>query len=274
MRIGAGHFDHRIEISSGDELERLADRFNTMAGELALSQDRSERISRLKRFLAPQVAELVERSGQEALLDSSRTEVVVVFCDLRSFTAFASQADADEVMGLLRQYYEALGAIITRYEATVTNIAGDGLMMLLNAPMPMPDAARIGAEMAADMQWAVQDLILGWQARGYRIGFGIGLAKGTATVGRIGYEGRLDYTAIGSVVNLAARLCAGAANGQILIDAPTAAGLAGAVPVAALGAHQIKGFADGIAVYDIAWKQMSASSGPATAASRAARSGA
>jgi adenylate cyclase len=253
MRIGAGQFDHRIDISSGDELERLADRFNTMAGELALSQERSERIGRLKRFLAPQVAELVERAGQDALLNSSRTDVVVVFCDLRGFTAFASHVDPEEVMGVLREYYEALGVIITRYEATLTNMAGDGLMMLLNAPMPMRDAALAGARMAVEMQSTVQDLVRSWQARGYRVGFGIGLAKGSATVGRIGYEGRLDYTAIGSVVNLASRLCAAAGNGQILIEEVAAMEIADAVPVTTLGSQQLKGFAEDIVVYNIAW---------------------
>jgi adenylate cyclase len=254
MKIGAGQFEHRINISSGDELQGLADRFNVMAGELAVSQERSERITRLKRFLAPQVAELVERAGQDALLNSLRTDVVVLFCDLRDFTVFASHADPEEVMGLLREYYNALGTIITRYEATLTNMAGDGLMMLLNAPMPMQDAAVVGARMAVEMQRAVQELVRGWQARGYRIGFGIGLAKGVATVGRIGYEGRVDYTAIGSVVNLASRLCAAAGNGQILVDPAAATEIAGAVSVTTLGTHQLKGFADNVVVHSVAWE--------------------
>jgi len=263
MKIGAGQFDYRIDISSGDELERLADRFNQMARELALSQERSERIGRLKRFLAPQVAELVERAGQESLLGSSRVVIVVVFCDLRGFTAFASEADPEEVMGLLREYYEALGAIITRYEATLTNIAGDGLMMLLNAPMPMKEAALAAARMAVEMQRAVQALLGSWQARGHRIGFGIGLAKGAATVGRIGYEGRVDYTAIGSVVNLGSRLCAAARNGEILVDPTAASEIAPIVPVTALGSQQLRGFAGNIVVHSIAWNA-AAISGEAT----------
>ena len=255
VKIGAGQFDHRIEISSGDELERLADRFNKMAGELAVSQERSERISRLKRFLAPQVAELVEDAGEEALLNSSRTEIVVVFCDLPGFTNFASHAGPEEVMGLLRDYYETLGAIITRYEATLTNMAGDGLMMLLNAPMPMQDATLVGARMTIDMQRAVQGLVRSWRARGYRIGFGIGLAKGVATVGRIGYEGRLDYTAIGSVVNLASRLCTAAHNGQILIDGVAASEIVPAIRVTTLGSQPLRGFDNKIVVHKIAWDE-------------------
>jgi class 3 adenylate cyclase len=250
-RIGAGQFDHKIAISTGDELEGLAVRFNHMADELAVSQERSDRISRLKRFLAPQVAELVEGSGEEGLLDSHRADVVVVFCDLRGFTSFAGNADADEVMGLLQEYYEALGAIITKYEATLTCFMADGLMLLLNAPVPRPEPALLAMRMVLEMQAAVQDLIVRWRARGYAIGFGVGLAKGTATVGRIGYEGRLDYTAIGTVVNLASRLCASAEDGQILIDPAAAAEIRHSMPLAALGTRALRGFAEPVAVFSV-----------------------
>jgi adenylate cyclase len=250
-RIGAGRFDHKIEISTGDELERLAVRFNDMAGELELSQERSERINRLKRFLAPQVAELVEGSDQEALLDSHRAEVVVIFCDLRGFTGFSGSVGPEEVMGLLQEYYEALGAIITRYEATLTCFMADGLMLLLNAPVPCPQPALRGVRMALDMRAAVQALIVGWRARGYIIGFGIGLAKGPATVGRIGYEGRTDYTAIGSIVNLASRMCASAEDGQILIDPAAAAEVSDGFPLKPLGTRSLRGFADAVPVFSV-----------------------
>jgi adenylate cyclase len=180
--IGAGHFDHKIEIATGDELEGLARRFNEMAVELAVSRERSERIARLRRFLSPQVAELVEGSAQGALLDSHRAEIVVIFCDLRGFTSFSGTAGPEEVMGLLQEYYEALGAIITHYEATLTCFMGDGLMLLLNAPVPCTEPALQGVRMAVDMQRSVQSLMPGWRARGHAIGFGIGLAKGPATV--------------------------------------------------------------------------------------------
>src|SRR5260370_3095963 len=192
-QIGAGHFDHKIEIATGDELEGLARRFNEMAAELAVSQERSERIARLKRFLAPQVAELVEGSDQEALLDSHRAEVVAIFCDLRGFTSFSHAARPEEMMGLVQEYYEALGEIITRYEATLTCFIGDGLMLLLNAPVPCLEPAVRGVRMAMEMQAAIQSLMSDWHARGHTIGFGMGLAKGPAIVGRIGYEGRSDY---------------------------------------------------------------------------------
>jgi adenylate cyclase len=249
--IGAGRFDHKIAISTGDEFERLAGRFNEMAAELALSQERSERIARLKRFLAPQVAELVEGSDQESLLDSHHAEVVVIFCDLRGFTGFSGAAGPEEVMGLLQEYYEALGAIITRYEATLTCFMADGLMLLLNAPVPCPEPALRGVHMALDLQAAVQVLVVGWRARGYTIGFGIGLAKGPATVGRIGYEGRHDYTAIGNVVNLAQRMCASAEDGQILIDATAAAEVGDAFGMAPLGTRPLRGFAAAVPVFSV-----------------------
>ena len=261
--IGAGHFAHKIEISTGDELEGLAQRFNAMAVELAVSQERSERIARLKRFLAPQVAELVEGSDQEALLDSHRAEVVVIFCDLRGFTSFSGAAAPEEVMGLLQEYYEALGAIITRYEATLTCFMGDGVMLLLNAPVPCPEPALRGVQMAVEMQDAVQTLIASWRGRGHTVGFGVGLAKGPATVGRIGYEGRNDYTAIGSVVNLASRICAAAEDGQILIDAVVAAELGEAFDLAPLGTRPLRGFAEAVPVFSITTRNVDLATLPA-----------
>jgi class 3 adenylate cyclase len=220
-----------------------------MAGELALSQERSERINRLKRFLSPQVAQLVESAGHERLLSSQRAVVSVIFCDLRGFTSFSSHAEPDEVMGLLGEYHRALGEIIARFGATLTCYIGDGLMMLLNAPIPCHDPATLAARMATDMQSAIQELILKWRARGHAIGFGIGIATGEATVGRIGYEGRIDYTAIGPVVNLASRLCSSAVDGQVIIDLATAAALGDALPVEPLGGRLIKGFAEPTAIF-------------------------
>jgi adenylate cyclase len=250
-RIGAGRFDHKIDIATGDELQDLAQRFNEMAVELALSQERSERIARLKRFLAPQIAELVEGSDQEKLLDSHRAEVVVIFCDLRGFTGFAGKAGPEEVMGLVQEYYEALGSIITRYEATLTCFMGDGLMLLLNAPVPCPEPALRGLRMAVEMQEAMQSVVSGWRGRGHEIGFGVGLAKGPATVGRIGYEGRSDYTAIGNVVNLASRICAAAEDGQILIDQAAATEIGDACTLTPLGTRPLRGFAEAVPVFSV-----------------------
>lgn len=251
QRIGAGHFDHRIEIATGDELARLAARFNQMAGELAVSQERSERINRLKRFLAPQVAELIDQAADGSVLDSQRVEVAVVFGDLRGFTAFSARAEPDTIMGVLGEYYDALGAVVARHGGTLTNFSGDGLMVLVNAPVPCPDPALQAVEMAVEMQSAAQALIARWRARGHALGFGVGLAMGPATVGRIGSESRLDYTAVGSVVNLASRLCSSAENGQVLVDSAVAAMVDGRVPLIALGSRALKGYDQPVAVYAI-----------------------
>ena len=251
LKIGGGHFDHRINIATGDELERLAARFNDMAQELAISRDRAERMTQLKRFLAPQVAELVEKAGDERMLAGQRAEVVAVFCDLRGFTSFSAHAEPENLMEVLREYYEALGAIITRYEVTLTSFSADGLMILVNAPVPCKEPALHAVKMAIDMQNAVQGLISEWRQRGYQIGFGMGLAMGWATVGRIGYEARVDYTAIGNVVNLASRLCSSAEDRQILIDYSVARHLGDKIPVVNLGTRQLKGLDGHVRVYDV-----------------------
>jgi len=248
-RIGAGQFDHRIELATGDEFERLADRFNEMAGELAVSQERSERIGRLRRFLAPQVAELVERTGDDHVLDGRRVEVVVLFCDLRGFTAFSSHAEPEAVIHLLGEYYDALERTVSAHEATLTNFSGDGAMVLVNAPVPCPDPAVRALEMAGDMQRSVQKLLADRRALDHRLGFGVGLAMGPATVGRIGSEGRLDYTAIGNVVNLAARLCSSAGDGEILVDRPLAEAVGARRPVIRLDSRILKGFDRPITVF-------------------------
>jgi len=254
-RIGAGQFDHRIEIRTGDELQRLADSFNAMAAELAISQERQERIAKLRRFLAPQVAELVDRKGDDGVLEGHRTEVVAVFCDLRGFTSFSAKAAPEEVMYVLSEYYEVLGRIITKYAGTLTSFSGDGLMVLVNAPVPVAEPALRAVDMAVDMQRSVQEQIVGWLGRGHRIGFGIGLAMGPATVGRIGYESRFDYTAIGSVVNLAARLCAAAADREILTDEQVADAIKGKRPLIPLGSRLIKGYDEELPVFGIFFEE-------------------
>jgi adenylate cyclase len=248
--IGAGQFDYRIELTTGDELERLANRVNTMATELAVSRERADRINRLRGFLSPQVAELVEDAGHADLLAARRAEVVVVFCDMRGFTAFAAKAGATEIMNVLDEYYKALGHVIERYDATLTHFSGDGMMVVLNAPVACPDNPAIrGMRMALDMQHAVQDLIGSWRRQGYALGFGVALAKGFATVGRIGYEGRSDYTAIGNVANLASRLCGTAKDRQVLIDVGTAKELQGQFELQELGMRELRGLDSPVVIY-------------------------
>lgn len=188
----------------------LEQRVNTQVTEL-------ERLGKLRRFLAPQLADLVLSSGDQSFLDSHRREIVVVFCDLRRFTAFAEMAEPEEVMGVLTQYHAALGDLVFRFEGTLEHFAGDGLMVFFNDPLPCDDAPSRAVRMAVAMRTRVQDLASGWARRGYDLAFGAGIAQGYATLGRIGFEGRFDYGAIGSVTNLAARLCAEAAPWQILV---------------------------------------------------------
>ena len=248
-RIGAGQFDYRIAISSGDEMELLATRFNEMAGELASSRQKSERINRLKRFLAPQVAELVEHSDE--LLGGHRREIVAIFGDLRGFTSFSAGAEPDAVMSVLSQYYEAVGAVITRHEATLIQFAGDGVMILVNAPIARENPVYHAVLLAIDLQMAVQELASSWSARGYTMGFGVGIAMGPAIVGTIGYEGRLDYTAVGNIVNLASRLCASADDRQILVDPVVAERAKDNFVLVSLGGRAIKGYDRALEVFAV-----------------------
>jgi adenylate cyclase len=250
-RIGAGQFDHRIDLRTGDELERLATRFNEMAAELSVSQERSERISRLKRFLAPQVAELIDRTGDDSVLDGRRVELVVAFCDLRGFTAFSVRADTETVIMVLRRYYDVLERTVNAYEGTLIRFSGDGAMVLLNAPVAVPDPAVRAVAMAGDMQRDVQELLAGWRALESRLGFGVGIAMGPATVGRIGSEGRLDYTAVGNVVNLASRLCDNAEDNQILVDLVAAEAIGVKAPLLRLDARDLKGFDQPVPVFAV-----------------------
>lgn len=240
--IGAGRFDHRIAISTKDEFELLGNAFNRMAMELAASREHAERIARLRRFLAPQVAELVDRVGDDSMLDGQRREIVAVFCDLRGFTAFAAASEPETIMGVLSAYHRAVGAIIVEFGATLTSFSGDGMMVLVNAPVPVADPALHAVRMAARMQDDVQVLITEWRRDGHALGFGVGLAMGVAIVGRIGYEGRLDYTAIGNAVNLGSRLCASAEDGQVLVDEVIAESIGDRMTLMLLEARLLKGY--------------------------------
>ncbi|HKW85090.1 MAG TPA: adenylate/guanylate cyclase domain-containing protein, partial [Burkholderiaceae bacterium] len=176
------------------------------------------RIKRLERFLAPQVAQLIASSdGHDALLDSHRREVTVVFCDLRGFTSFTEATEPEEAMNVLREYHAALGELIHRYEGTLDRFAGDGVMILFNAPIQFADHTKRAVKMAVEMRDAIGKLTEKWKNRGHSLGFGVGVALGYATLGQIGFEQRLEYAAIGSVTNLASRLCDEAKAGQIVV---------------------------------------------------------
>jgi adenylate cyclase len=176
------------------------------------------RVGRLKRFLAPQLAELIVSQGDEKILESHRREIVVVFCDLRGYTAFTETAEPEEVLEFLREYHGALGPLVARFEGTLDQFSGDGIMVFFNDPVPCPDPAERAVKMAMAMREAAGKLIAGWRRHSYELGFGAGIAQGYATLGQIGFFERSGYTAIGTVCNLAARLCAAAKDGQILVS--------------------------------------------------------
>jgi adenylate cyclase len=203
---------------------------------------RIERLDRLKRFLPPQVAELILTSGDDRVLDSHRRDVTVLFCDLRGFTAFSETSEPEEVMNILREYHEAIGGIIHKFQGTIEHFAGDGVMAMLNDPMPCPEPCVQAVRMAAEMRSAVGALTAKWRKHGFELGFGIGIAHGYATLGRIGFEGRSEYAAIGAVPNLASRLCDEAKDGQILIDNKVRAAVETVAELEPVAELKLKGF--------------------------------
>ena len=210
-----------------------------------------QRMNRLRRFLSPQVAELVINSGDNSILGSHRREIVVVFCDLRGFTAFAESSEPEEVMEVLSEYHAALGELIFHYEGTLERFTGDGLMVFFNDPFPLDRPAQRAVEMALAMRDRVRTLAEGWSRVGHDLGFGVGIAQGFATLGRIGYEGRFDYAAIGSVTNLAARLCAEAGAGQGLVSQRVFSAVDDVAVGESVGALELRGFSRSIRAFGV-----------------------
>src|SRR6266852_8093176 len=211
-----------------------------------------ERTGKLRRFLAPQLADLILAQGDESILESHRREIVVVFCDLRGFTGFAERAEPEEVMALLRDYHAAMGPIVARFEGTIDHYGGDGIMVFFNDPLPTPNPARRAIDMAVAMRAAAQDLLRSWRRHGHDIGFGVGISQGYATLGQIGFAERMDYTAIGTVTNLAARLCAEARDGQILVSRRVAIAVEDGAVLEEIGDLSLKGLSQAVAVYNVA----------------------
>jgi adenylate cyclase len=210
-----------------------------------------ERMGRLRRFLPPQVADLIVASGAEKQLESHRREITALFCDLRGFTGFAESADPEDVMALLRDYHAALGEIIIRYGGTLERYAGDGVMVVFNDPVPVENPALQAVLMAIEMREAIGAFAAKWRRRGHDIGFGIGIAHGFATLGTIGFEGRFDYAAIGTVSNVASRLCDEAKPGQILISPRVLMEVDDAITVEPAGEFALKGIRRPLAAYNV-----------------------
>ena len=210
-----------------------------------------ERMGRLRRFLPPQVADLIVASGTEKQLESHRREITALFCDLRGFTGFSESSDPEDVMTLLRQYHAAIGEIIIKYSGTLERYAGDGVMVVFNDPVPVDNPALQAVRMALEMRAALGALIEKWRRLGHELGFGIGIAHGYATLGTIGFEGRFDYAAIGTVSNVASRLCDEAKPGQILISPRVLMAVEDAISAEPAGDFALKGISRPLTAYNV-----------------------
>jgi class 3 adenylate cyclase/CheY-like chemotaxis protein len=235
-----------------EQTDQLSSWNSLLEERVALQVTEIERVSRLKRFLAPQVAHMIASSeSPDRMLASHRREITVLFCDLRGFTNFTESSEPEEVMEVLRNYHENLGELIFRHEATLERFLGDGLMILFNDPIECEGHSEKAVRLALDMRDCVNRLGIQWKRKGHDLGFGIGIATGYATLGVVGFEQRRDYTAIGSVINLAARLCGEAKTGQIVIPERLLASVGDVVKTTPLGELSLKGFNRPVAAYDV-----------------------
>ena len=251
-RIGACLEKKRLHDQEARHRRELAAFNQTLERRVAEQVAQLERLDRLKRFFSPQLAELIVAGGAEDPLKTHRREVTVVFVDLVGFTAFAETAEPEELMGMLREYHAAMGRLILEHEGTLERFTGDGMMVFFNDPVEIPNPAERGVRMAVAMRDLAGDLAARWRKRGWDVGgLKVGVSQGYATIGAIGFEGRVDYGAIGTVTNLAARLCGEAAAGQILISAPVAAAVETLIDSESLGALSLKGLARPVPAWSV-----------------------
>jgi class 3 adenylate cyclase len=243
------------EPNAFDELDEVLLRIIGNQAATAIDNARTyrmvEQLGRLKRFFSPQLAELIIRGGADDPLKTHRREITVVFLDLRGFTAFAETSEPEELMGVLREYHAEMGKLILAYEGTLERFTGDGMMIFFNDPLLVPDPAERAVRMAVAMRERAAELAARWQRSGYELGFGIGIAKGFATIGAIGFEGRWDYGAIGTVTNLAARLCGEAKPGQILMSPRLLMEVEHLLEIEEVGLLTVKGLARPVKVLNI-----------------------
>ena len=234
-----------------EQAAELAEWNATLETRVAEQVSQLGRYSRLTRFLSPKVSDLIMSGDTDEPLKARRAEITVVYVDLRGFTGFTETAEPEEVMSVLRQYHAELGRIITEHDGTIEHFAGDGLMVLFNAPVAVESHELKAVQMAVAMREALTRLSATWRKRGHALGFGVGIAGGYATIGTIGFEQRLDYGAIGPATNLAARLCGEAKDRQILIAPRVLAKTEGHVDVEALGEFTLKGFHRPVPAYNV-----------------------
>jgi class 3 adenylate cyclase len=231
--------------------DELADWNRTLEQRVEQQLAQLDRLERLKRFFSPQLAELIVSGDTEDPLKSHRREITVVFLDLRGFTAFAETSEPEEVMGVLREYHVAMGRLIVEHEGTLERFTGDGMMIFFNDPVPVPDGPERAVRMAVAMRERVDELLVKWHKRGYELDLGIGIAQGYATIGAIGFEGRMDYGAIGTVTNMAARLCGEAKPRQILVSQRVMGAVDALVEVEELGGLALKGFSKPVPAFNV-----------------------
>ena len=230
---------------------QLSESNRTLEQRVEEQVDQLERLGRLKRFFSPQLAELIVTGGAEDPLRAHRREITVVFLDLRGFTSFAETSEPEEVMGVLREYHTEMGRLILEHEGTLERFTGDGMMIFFNDPVPVANAAERAIRMTLAMRQRVAEMILKWRKVGYELDLGIGIAQGYATIGGIGFEGRWDYGAIGTVTNLASRLCAEAKSGQIVVSKRLLATVADLVEAESIGELVLKGFHRPVTAYNV-----------------------
>lgn len=223
----------------------------TLAEKVGQQVREIERMGRLKRYLSPQVADAVLKTEDDALFKSHRREITVVFLDLRGFTAFSDSAEPEEVMELLRSYHGEMGKLIFKYQGTLERFAGDGIMVFFNDPIPCDDHTEKAFRMAVEMRERVKELRAEWIKKGYELDLGVGFAAGYATLGNVGFEGRMDYGAVGNVTNLASRLCDEAKGGQILTNQKTLSKVESLVETEAAGEMHLKGFSRPVLAFNI-----------------------
>jgi class 3 adenylate cyclase len=250
-RIGACLEKKRLHDQEARQRRELAALNQTLERRVAEQVAQLERLGRLKRFFSPQLAELIVAGGAADPLAPHRCEVTVVFVDLRGFTAFAESAEPEELMGVLREYHSEMGRLILAHEGTLERFTGDGMMVFFNDPVEVPDPAPRAIRMAIAMRDQSAGLAERWRKRGWDLALGVGIAQGYATIGAIGFEGRVDYGAIGTVTNLAARLCGEAGGGQILISARVAAAVEGMIDAESVGPLTLKGLARPVPVWSV-----------------------
>ena len=250
-RIGACLEKKHLRDREAQHLRELADWNQKLEQRVTEQVALVERLGRLKRFFSPQLAELIVAGDADDPLKTHRRDVTVVFLDLRGFTAFAESAEPEEVMGVLREYHAQMGKLILEHEGTLERFTGDGMMVFFNDPVPVENPGERAVRMALAMRGRVTELVEKWRRLGYELDLGIGIAQGYATIGAIGFEGRWDYGAIGSVTNLAARLCAEAKPGQILISKRVLAMIQDLLQVEAAGDLSLKGFHRPIPAYNV-----------------------